>query len=249
MEYEDLSLVRENGDIIQTIDDYFPNAYALLAGLIAGGNFCLYQIPDYHGEYFEITVKDPYRQLNWRRNYKERADNITFIDQGPDTKVDILLTNIPRSQISKYFTLEYIENFQYALWIETGQYDDDEDGNENPIVDLYGFSDFESLQEFIQGLLTMVHAFNVSYEECIVHCPFDRNGHSYAIEGYRLPILRPSVNEYNIFPLDEAGIMFEEGADNYNPQDYEAEQYQDENYQDERYEGENYEDEGYKNYR
>lgn len=66
--------------------------------------------------------------------------------------------------------MEYIENFQYALWIETHQYDD-EDTNENPILDLYGFSDFESLQEFIQGLLTIVHAFNISYEECIVHCP------------------------------------------------------------------------------
>lgn len=38
-------------------------------------------------------------------------------------------------------------------------------------------------------------------------CPFDRNGHSYAIEGYLLPILCPSVNEYNIFPLDEACII------------------------------------------
>ena len=65
----------------------------------------------------------------------------------------------------------------------------------------YGFYSLDNLTFFLQGILTMVNGFNVDYYECINFCPFDRDGNSFGIEGFDLPIV--SDNEVQPLTNDE----------------------------------------------
>lgn len=208
MEYENLSLCREDGQPIWTIRQEL--SAPLLAGLIVGGNFCLYQIPEYNGEYFEITVNDLYRQFNVVPTFLQRIDTIDELNEY-STEAELIDSDISLDDTSKNSALQSIGDNSYALYVKNGKSDTDEELI--TYVDLYGFDSIEDMSEFIQGILTMSQAFNVNYHDFILHCPFNYQEESYAIEGYPLPILRLTNDKDDVYPLDDMGILFPFDAD------------------------------------
>ena len=209
MDHQDISLRRSDDTLIWSMNDIHSSL--LKAGLVAGGVGCLYWVPDYDGEYFQVglvKVTDRFQM---------------------DTTVTMLL-DVPIDEITKEYTLLGL-NTKYMIWIYSGEQheqillaqqqglpyqfrrynlnNDYPDGYD--LYDLYEFDTIRDLREFLQGILTMCHAFHVDPDDIILACPiFQMEGTStyLAIEGIILPLLPEGPNENFIYPLDNEGVVF-----------------------------------------
>jgi len=60
---------------------------------------------------------------------------------------------------------------------------------DDPNYDVYIFDREQDLREFLQGLLTIVKAFNINPETVLLAAPFKGN-QDYAIQGMNLPLMK-----------------------------------------------------------
>lgn len=58
----------------------------------------------------------------------------------------------------------------------------------HPTQDMYFIGEFEEFT-YLQGVLSMIQAFNLNYTDVIMYAPLHRTGVSYAMSGYDLPVL------------------------------------------------------------
>ena len=115
---------------------------------------------------------------------------------GPeDENLKLFQRGVPMDELSRTYNTE----LPYSIWIHNGEH------HYNNLCDLYGFDTILQLREFLQGILTMCHAFHVEHDNVIVGCPIveiDKRYSYLAIEGFVLPLLPKSRGGEFVYPID-----------------------------------------------
>lgn len=194
MEYNRFTLRDADNNELWSMTGIF--SYPQIAGLIVGGNSCLYEIPIYNGEYFETTVRLKVYTLK---------DLTVFRDDS----IQLLIEKVPRSDISRNMTLHYMGDKEFALWIYNDNYEDDV-----PLLDLYGFDNDNTLLEFLQAILTITFAFNVPSDNIIANTPLRMDGsyRAVALEQFTLtlPLLPNDEGGDRIYPIEGETTIYAE---------------------------------------
>lgn len=146
-----------------------PYSPYLASGLITALDSLLSRSRGYNNERYEILDQNRAGYLNnpIRRGY----DPMTVIAGQRHYIEDMEIT-----LITKVFSDDVINN--YAVW----------NINSKGLIDMHDFATEENLKEFLQGVLTMVRAFNTNPRDVLLTYPLHKKEYL-QIEGVNLPLL------------------------------------------------------------